>query len=350
LNFVFRLLGRRGLYLIRFSLAAGVFYVLYLEFPFDSFADEIHRLKYFPLFMAFLGFSIIQFILAFRFYLVLSAIGLKLPISHIIHLHFVSLFFNTFLPGAVGGDVAKSYYLRTSSDHWGKGFLAVLTDRFIGMVSLASLGLTAAAIVKTPAIGGIAPAFWILGGLICSYATLYILQVERIRALLCRSLKRFTLLYSAARVVDEALQAARRPRLLFLGGILSFAYFLVFAGIHLFIGWSIGIELEYWNTVYIIILIALFSSIPIIPGGHGQRESAYVFLFSAYGLTKDQSFFIAAVALGMLILMAFIGGIFFLSGKKRYQKSGFPPQATGSQNLYSANCKNNRAMESPGSI
>lgn len=58
-------------------------------------------------------------------------------------LYLIGSFFNTFLPGLVGGDAVKAYYLYKDSGRIGPSLASVFMDRYIGFVALMALGLLA---------------------------------------------------------------------------------------------------------------------------------------------------------------------------------------------------------------
>ena len=47
----------------------------------------------------------------FRWYVLVRAVGLKFSVADAMRLGFIGLFFNTFLPGSVGGDAIKAWFL-----------------------------------------------------------------------------------------------------------------------------------------------------------------------------------------------------------------------------------------------
>lgn len=63
------------------------------------------------------------------------------PFSKLLSFCFIGSFFNHFLPGAVGGDALKAYYLYKETGQGGSSFGSVFMDRYIGYCALLSLGL-----------------------------------------------------------------------------------------------------------------------------------------------------------------------------------------------------------------
>jgi len=56
-------------------------------------------------------------------------------------LYLIGSFFNHFMPGAVGGDAVKAYYLYKETGHGGSSLGSVFLDRYIGYCALLSIGL-----------------------------------------------------------------------------------------------------------------------------------------------------------------------------------------------------------------
>ncbi len=73
-----------------------------------------------------------------RWWLLLKAIGLEVPIFRANVLTWIGNFFNTTLPGAVSGDLVKGYYIVKAQEKEGKtrAFTTVLIDRFVGLFGL----------------------------------------------------------------------------------------------------------------------------------------------------------------------------------------------------------------------
>lgn len=55
----------------------------------------------------------------------------------------IGSFFSTFLPGLVGGDAVKAYYLYKETGKMGQTIASVFMDRYIGYVALLTIGLLA---------------------------------------------------------------------------------------------------------------------------------------------------------------------------------------------------------------
>ncbi len=92
-------------------------------------------------FVAALGiFIFILFLCSLRWRLLLPD---RFAIGKVFSLVFMGSFFNTFLPGLVGGDVLKIYYLYRETGRGTQVFASVFMDRYMGYFAMMTMGLMA---------------------------------------------------------------------------------------------------------------------------------------------------------------------------------------------------------------
>ncbi len=109
--------------------------------------------------LLFAGVGEISGILRWRIFL--HAQGIHASWSQITRWFFIGLFFNTFLPGTTGGDLARMYYLwREYPDHRRGAFLTLVADRLTGLIPLilaAAIGtwINYRWLTQTPATSGL---------------------------------------------------------------------------------------------------------------------------------------------------------------------------------------------------
>jgi uncharacterized membrane protein YbhN (UPF0104 family) len=77
-----------------------------------------------------------QIVIVLRWWLLLRAQSIHVAISATTRLFFLGLFYNNVMPGAVGGDVLKAWYITKHTDKRLEGALSVFVDRVIGLVGL----------------------------------------------------------------------------------------------------------------------------------------------------------------------------------------------------------------------
>ncbi len=81
-----------------------------------------------------------------RWYLLLRIQGCPLGFGRVWQISYISYFFSTFLPGAIGGDALRAYYVsREGHDTRAHAFLTIVFDRILGLLGLLILGILFAA-------------------------------------------------------------------------------------------------------------------------------------------------------------------------------------------------------------
>src|SRR6201982_1968055 len=93
--------------------------------------------------MGVLAYLVVEIAAAFRWHVLLKVQKIHLPLPRLAGLFFIGMFYNQFLPGGTGGDIMKSYYLlKETPDKKAGALLAVVFDRFIGLVALVAITVT----------------------------------------------------------------------------------------------------------------------------------------------------------------------------------------------------------------
>jgi uncharacterized protein (TIRG00374 family) len=89
-----------------------------------------------------LSYFIVEIAAAFRWHVLLKVQGINLSLPRLSGLFLIGMFYNQFLPGGTGGDIIKSYLLWKETDRKAGGLLAVVFDRFVGLVALVAITVT----------------------------------------------------------------------------------------------------------------------------------------------------------------------------------------------------------------
>ena len=89
-----------------------------------------------------LAYFVVEVAAAFRWHVLLKVQGIRLSVPRLSGLFLIGMFYNQFLPGGTGGDIIKSYFLLKETDRKAGALLAVVFDRFIGLVALVAITVT----------------------------------------------------------------------------------------------------------------------------------------------------------------------------------------------------------------
>lgn len=307
---------RLAFFLLKVLVSAGLLVFLFFRIDLLQLLRVLRTAHFSYLAFALVGYLIGQLLSSVRWALLARPLGFARSFKEFTLLYFIGMFFNLFAPSTVGGDVSRVFYLARS----GKGgdgkdwksaaahaLISVVSDRAIGMIVLAWLG--ALALIAFPA-----------------YSLPSMVRYP-IFALALASVLGWALLPFLTRLLQErrnrwghhlqlALETYGSRRTIIAQTLaLSCIVHFIQAGMQLFMGWSMGVELP-WSYVFILYpLVGIFSALPISVSGFGLREGGYLFLLQRIGVDSEK-----AIAFGLLwfiivALDSLIGGVIFVMRK-----------------------------------
>src|SRR5437879_11398221 len=130
--------------IFQLSVTIGVLYWVYHDPNRRAqMVEALRNAEYRWVLMAMLAYLVVEVAAAFRWHVLLKVQNIHLSVPRLTGLFFIGLFYNQFLPGGTGGDIIKSYYLlKETPDKKAGALLAVVFDRFIGLVALVAITAT----------------------------------------------------------------------------------------------------------------------------------------------------------------------------------------------------------------
>ncbi len=265
---------------------------------------------------------------ALQWKLLLHGQNISFPYGRAVKLYFIGLFFNNFLPGALGGDVVKIYSISRVEKRGREGLAATFVDRFAGFFLLALFALggsgwllaTGAAAVKQDIVNYI---FLVFGVFILATAVLFSRRVSSlIYDVILGRYKTFAPM-AKFRESHEYFHAYRKQHsLAFKVFLLSLAIQLMRIAVHFFCALSIGFEIGFIYFLIFVPLIALVAIVPVSFGGVGVRESIGPPLFTsvasiaAIAGAADLAAVTQLLATLVGILVGLIGGAVFVATRQ----------------------------------
>jgi uncharacterized protein (TIRG00374 family) len=264
-----------------------------------------------------------------RWRLLLAGQGLELRYRTAVSIDLVALFFNSFLPGATGGDAMRVYYAsRLLRGEVTRLVAAVIVDRLIGLATLLSFGYVA--FLLRPGIAARFPAlqellYWLPLVLSAGLAACLVALLVPRRTLprfAAATVERASSMPVIGRLVVFGRQLRRRPYVLPLAvGVTVAAQLVGFSSAYL-VARSIGIAIDYPEIILIMAITQTAISLPISVAGHGVREVVLIGVFAAMGISAGHPE--VAIAFSVLLFSAqlfwsLVGGIWF-AVRPRYQR------------------------------
>lgn len=254
-----------------------------------------------------------------RWHLILHAQHFALSHGRVFRIFFIGQFFNSFLLGACGGDLARAYYVAIEEPtRKTEAVLTVLVDRFIGLVIFILFGCIMIALrpelflaTRMTRLAAAGMVLMLLG------TTAGLLLLFR-RNLFERSrlFKKFEAHNRFGAFIHHGYNVLyfyrEHPRVLLGATFYSLAniFFLTLAVY--FFGLSLGIEASLMPYLTFFPAITVYTAVPVTPGGIGIREGLFAAMFAAAGVAAYR-----AIPLSMLVYFggvacSLFGGVIFL--------------------------------------
>jgi uncharacterized membrane protein YbhN (UPF0104 family) len=130
-------LRKKAITLLKIAISAALLYFIFSKIPFREVAGILQKSQPFYVLLALVFFMISKIIAAYRLNLYFHQIEVLLSAKSNLKLYLLGMFYNLFLPGGIGGDAFKGYYIKKKFEVPTKRVVAViLLDRLSGLLLL----------------------------------------------------------------------------------------------------------------------------------------------------------------------------------------------------------------------
>ncbi len=295
---------------LKLAVTVAIFYFLLKYVDVEQLLHILSKSHGGYILLAFVAQLASTFLAAYRWRLIMKALGFHERVSFYVQSYFKGTFFNQVLPGSIGGDAVRILDL-TKKDYDKKdAFYGVFVDRVVGLVGLLVLNL-----VADLAFYGTFPQ-WLFnlvllitaGGLAGFYLML--------------NLDKFTFL-SGIKGLDLLHRLGLRMDALYHSRALLLRHIAVSVLVHLlsvFAVYFLALSVDVWKNpgVFLVAVppVFLLTIVPISLAGWGVREGAMVGILMLAGIAKAK---ILAVSIlyGILLILTALPGAWFWNRAKR---------------------------------
>ena len=268
---------------------------------------------------------------AWRWNLLLEVQGVRLPLSKAFSLTMIGALFNIIVPGSVGGDVIKGYYVsRCTFDRKAHAVTTVLVDRIVGLLGMLALAVFAGffdwSVVRSnrtfTSLFVFAAGSLLTGGLV---VWLSLAATQRSAAAVERLAHRLPGSAVISRVIESLLEYRDRPRVVLRAiAVSSVAQALGCLAFYLSASALGYTDIPIRSCLLVVPLGLVATAIPVSPGGIGVGQAAFYALFTLVpGATGAMGANICTVFQGLTLLMNLTGLVFYLTYKRESEREGF---------------------------
>lgn len=265
------------------------------------------------------------FINTFRWYILLKAQNIEIPVLELLKLSFIGLFFNYAMPSSIGGDVVKGYYLISqykTTSKVGAGF-SILLDRLIGFYGMSIMAVLVIflrldlifADIKLQSLSlSIFLVFLCFSLFFIIGLSQRLKKIFRIEAIISK-LPKANLFLDLLKALDSY---RNNIKILVYSQILSFCSLTAVVGFFYFCAVEMAISnVSFYDFMFVVPLGLIAMAAPIAPAGVGVGQAAYAYLFA---LVMGESSSLGANAITLFQFAQLTFGLFGLYYYLRFGK------------------------------
>ncbi|HYQ47978.1 MAG TPA: lysylphosphatidylglycerol synthase transmembrane domain-containing protein [Thermodesulfovibrionales bacterium] len=225
----------------------------------------------------------------------------KFPVMKLFSLYMIGSFFSTFLPGLIGGDAIRAYYLNKDAKKISTTLASVFMDRYVGFVSLMIIGIAAFPFSLGTFAGS--PYRWLMPAIFCSFVMVSIfffgLQLGKRFRVMTEFYDYFSLLRGQKAMIGSALA---------LSAIIQVMNFFMV----IMLAWRMELQVSLLQLAVFLPIVITVSSLPISISGIGVREGAFVILLGLIGIRAEAATSLSLSWFFSVVMGSFPGLAFYM--------------------------------------
>lgn len=234
-------------------------------------------------------------------------------------LNFINIFFNSCLPGTIGGDVVRALYLKSPDYPLAICAHSVILDRLMAII-----GIFIMVVLSLPWLGKLMPSLpvsLLLGAsaisTLAGIAFVFKADVFLQRLPSTHMVRMITsLIHSIRTLLKSPIDFA----LTMMQAIIGHACFCLCTYL---LALSMGVEYSLLDSLMLVPLVILIIMMPISLGGWGIREVSMVGMLSLIGVPKEAALAIS-VQIGILMILASLPGAWYYARFKKIKSITAP--------------------------
>lgn len=269
------------------------------------------------------------FVNAWRWQILVRALGTVVGMVRLLEYYFVCMFFNNFMPTSIGGDVMRVIDLSRETGKKSSAMASILVERLLGLYCLFPVGL-GAFLLLYPAL----PERNLFLAAMAGMGILFVAGTVAIRRSTVRRLAplvrpfgkwldRYRLREKGGRLYDFLDLYRGRKGAVLAALLLSLISRLVWIYACWIFGRAIGLDLP--PAVYFLLmpLVEIGRMLPISLAGMGIREGIFVVVLALFGVGATSAVFNSVLVYAVFIVNGMLGGIVygmrgFLTGRRAH--------------------------------
>jgi uncharacterized membrane protein YbhN (UPF0104 family) len=259
--------------LLKLAVSSLALYIVFSKTDERQILSTLKGIGFFYFFSSVLLYITAQLVSSYRWRLLLAE---KFTIRRLFSIYMIGAFFGSFMPGIIGGDAVRAYYLNKKAKKLSLTLASIFMDRYLGYVSLMLIGISAAPFALR--YFGDSPYRWLMPFIFAAFIVgsilFFGLQIGRKFRGISEFYEYFTMLKAQKGTIIKAVLIS------FLVQFLNFGIVVILAA-------GMGEKIPLLLLFVFLPVVITITTIPISISGLGVREGAFVILLGLIGVRPE---------------------------------------------------------------
>ena len=308
-------LRRRLPLLVKYGVSISVVVFILLRADLKTFVVSLKETDVLLFGVALLVIAFNMLVRSYKWQLLMRAQGDHIPLLAAQNINYMSLFFNNFFLGSIGGDAFRFYRATRYSQSKSTAASSVIMERVTGLLTALVLVLVVGTgiLFANPDLVTIKLlAVLLLFGVAISGAVVITLKVHW-KLADWKLVRKFTRIEKLARELSfSAAEYDSHRKIIGATLALSLAYHLLNAFSVWLFALAANANVAFLPLLFITPLVALLIMIPVSINGIGIQEGSYIFYLEQIGVSGPAALLVAVLARVSLLIFSLLGGLLFL--------------------------------------
>jgi uncharacterized protein (TIRG00374 family) len=273
------------------------------------------RISYMPI--AALAAVAVTWLMAYRWGVILSASGRKIPVRRLFVYYLIGTFFNNFVPGGgLGGDLARFIYASWDIQDRALLLSSLIYERLVGLLVLLVMGF-GATLASVPHEAGLI--YVVEAGLAAIFLVAVSLMSDWSRLRLGRLIQGLSVRFgleragrAALRTIESLSDLGGSPRLMAVTIAISVWIRVVWGLGCLAVARAMELPLAPLAVFAFVSVVDLVRMLPLSINGLGLREWAFIALFAGAGIGAERALMFSVLVFAPALGNAIAGGIIYI--------------------------------------
>ena len=304
-------------FFIKLLISSFILYLIFSKIEISEFILNIKKIG-FAAISVLLLLALLKFVVeTMRWRFVLKAIGFKFKFNYLLSLYLIGGFFSNFLPSTIGGDLARTAFIKGQNLKVSSAANTILFERFTGLYSVFMMCLLAVAV-------GWSRMSEYLRVFILLYSTIGIVVMSLIYIFFNKITDLFSILenkysFKSFKKIGSILKTLDfsnyKKKTIISTMLFSIMMQLVVISVTVLVGISMGLKQVEISTYFIIMPpVWIITMLPISINGLGIREGVFALFLSNLGVSVEQSTALSLLSFLPFVSLSLVGGAVFMFG------------------------------------